>query len=132
MMGCTIFREKMMRNGAGHHHARLCNDPTDDNASENWPRPSSLSLALFPFFFSLEFIPPTKVILLRGEAIETGRRTKFRELRRLCRWNKNVNRWPKATETFYQFHLLPISVASPVNNSTYHLQRIYMNLYTKT
>ena len=40
-----------MRNGAGHHHARLCNDPTDDNAIENWPRQSSLSLALFPFFF---------------------------------------------------------------------------------
>ena len=37
-----------------------------------------------------------KVILLRDDATETGRRMKFRELRRLRRWNKNVNRWPKA------------------------------------
>jgi hypothetical protein len=56
-MGCTIFREKMMRNDAGHHHARLCNDPTDDNASENWPQQSSLSLVFFPFLiFSRVYI----------------------------------------------------------------------------
>ena len=49
----------------------------------------------------------------------TFRRTKFQELRRLCSWKENVNRQPKATSTFYPFHLLPVSVASPINNSAY-------------
>ena len=56
-----------------------------------------------------------KVILLRGEATETGRRTKFRELRRLRRWNENVNRQPKAKLDGRKRHLLQFPMASPIN-----------------
>ena len=65
--------------------------------------------------YHIPLIPLSKVILLRGEATETGRRTKFRELRRLRRWNENVNRWPKAKLDGRERHLLPVPMASPIN-----------------
>ena len=50
------------------------------------------------FLKSVQVMVRFMVILLRGDPTETGRRTMFRDLRHLRRWNVNVNRRPKATE----------------------------------
>ena len=58
---------------------------------------------------NIEYVLDIKVILLRGETTETGRRTKFRRTEMPSQVNKNVNRQPKAfywkakNDTFYRF-----------------------------
>ena len=56
----------------------------------------------------------TKVILLRGEDIVSGRRYEFQELRGLRSWNENVNNVAlgrlyglKLQKPFYPKYLLP-------------------------
>ena len=68
-----------------------------------FPISSKNVLSQYPEIYPPHHMERCKVILLRGDATENSKRMKFQELIRFCRRNKNENRQPKATSTFYPF-----------------------------
>ena len=62
-----------------------------------------------------------------GEAIETGRRTKFRRIERPMSVNEKVNKCSLRSSSLLldgpKRHLLPVPMASPVNNSALYVEK---------